>query len=119
MDDMTSKMGFIFCNLVNYCSSDLTETDLEGIIPILLFLEENNNFEASLLLANYHDPGGCLFKNNIENTPTNHAIAKIHYAKAAQMTQSKESDREKNVFEYCRETLKMYEFADGDKFDLD
>jgi hypothetical protein len=115
MDDITSKMGFIFCNLVNHCSNDLSKDDVEKILPILFFLENNNNYEASLLLANYHDPSGCIFKNVVEELPENYATAMIHYAKAAQITKNGASDREKEVFEYCFNNLKEYELASGKK----
>ena len=118
MIDIVAKIGFIFCNLINHCSSDLTETDLKEILPILLYLEENNNFEASLLLANYHDPGGCIFNNKIDDSLDNYIKAWTHYAKAIKITKNGVSDREKHVFKHFSNELKAFELATGKKINF-
>jgi hypothetical protein len=46
MQVIVEKMGDVFCNLINHCSNDLSKDNVEKILPILFFLEKNNNYEA-------------------------------------------------------------------------
>ena len=118
MKNLEKEIGFVLCDLVNRCSNDLTEIDLQKIIPILKYLEENKNFEASFLLANYFDPGGCIFNNVIEDVPEKYDIAMRHYAKAAQNAKNGKSDREESVFNFCSELPVEYERVSGKHFEI-
>ncbi len=54
----------VFAHLVNQCATSFSTSDLDRVIPLLeVAATSHQNFEASLLLALYFDPAGCLFPN--------------------------------------------------------
>lgn len=56
------RLEFLFVDLLEHTSNNLSTNDLTSAIPILEKCAENN-FSASYLLALYWDPNGLVFKN--------------------------------------------------------
>jgi len=105
--DYSRELEFAFADLVNRCSKSFSSDDLDTLIPLLNYSAEKGNFEASLILAIYFDPDGCLFQNlEKHQSKKSREISLDFYRRTYQLAQNEKSERGRKVFVFADETLK-------------
>lgn len=72
-----------------------------------MVLSDNDNYEASLILALYFDPNGCLF-SGVEGQDNEKSLetAIKFYQKAFESSKNDKSPRGLEVFKFLGDTLK-------------